>query len=1506
MNVPVAIVGIGCRYPGGADEPGSFWRLLREGRSAVGDIPRDRMDVERWFDPRPATPGRMRSRWGGYLDRIDELDAAFFGISPREAERLDPQQRLLLETAWEALEDAGQDARRLEGASVGVYVGQWVSDFEARLFARPEELDFFMTTGSGRYAASGRLSFVLGLRGPSVTLDTACSSSLVAVHLAVQALRSGECPLALAGGVNVILQPHVSLAYSRSGMLAADGRCKFGDASGDGYVRSEGAGLVVLKPLAQALADGDRVYAVVRGSAVANDGRSSGSLGTPSREGQEALLRAAHRDAGVEGSRVGYVEAHGTGTRTGDPVELSALAAALSPGRAPGRRAWVGSVKTNLGHTEGAAGVAGLIKAALALHHREIPPSLHLREPNPAVPWAGAPFAIPTALTPWPDGDGPRLAGVSAFGIAGTNAHVVLEEAPPRPPRPAPAPERPVSLLPLSARSPEALRALAARWADRVDVPGAALPALCAAAATRRTPLEQRAAFVAEGGEALAAQLRGYAAGAPAPAEGVAAGRLRVAFVFPGQGGQWAGMARELLDREPAFREALLAADRAAAPLTGWSIAERLRAPADAPGQADIDVVQPVLLAVCMAHAALWRAMGIEPAAVVGHSMGEIAAAWLAGALGLDQAMRIVCRRSALMRRVAGRGAMALVDLGREAAQARLRGREALLSVAVCNAPRQSVISGEPAAVDAVLAELEREGVFCRRVKVDVASHSPQMEPLAAELAGELRGLAPGAAALPLYSTVLARRVEGAELGAEHWGRNLRQPVLFAQTLAAMLADGITAFVEVGPHPVLLPSVEQAAQAAGTPAVTVASGRREEPEQATFLAGLGKLWAAGVEVDWGRLGLSASAGLPDGAPLPLYPWQRERHWIEGAELDASAGTESAAAERPSAEERAWLHRAVWEEAAPGAAGSTGRWLVAAADAGAGAALAQALAAAGCEARAVGSDALEDALRSPSGSPESVAILAGAGEGVSYLPVRALQAMLAAGRPVGRLWLVTRGAQAAGDPAARVDVEQAALWGAARVVAEEHPDRWGGLVDLDPASAFPADAPPLARHLLAAAGEEQVALRGGRRLGLRLAPVDPGVRPAPFAWRKDAAYLVTGGLGDLGLHVARAMVAGGARRVILLGRTPLPGRDAWAGVDPGTQAGRRIAAVRALEAAGAAVHLAQVDVGHEEQLRAFLARWSAEGWPPIRGVVHAAAALHNGLASTMDRATFEACLRPKLRGAQLLDRLLPELDLFVVFSSVVAVLAQTGEANYAAANAGLDALAQDRKARGQRALSIAWGVWQETGFARGEAGERVARELGRQGIHGFSPERGRALFDFLRGWPTAHVAVLPIDWAAFRRARQGRGSALYQRLAGGSGPGPERPGGAPAGVGDARRAVEAAVIDAVAQVLKLAPGRIERSRALGSLGLTSLLAMELRNRLEAALGRSLPASLAFNYPTVAALVEHLAGEGDPAPIAPRPQEVAPVAPRQAVAEIAALSDEDAMRALQAGRPRGGGR
>ena len=885
---PIAIIGIGCRFPGGVHDPRSFWKLLSEGVDAVQEIPPGRIDIDRYYDPKPGTPGKMATRWGGFLEGIDTFDAAFFGISPREAERMDPQQRLLLEIAWEALEDAGLAETQVRGSQAGVFIGVWLNDFEARLFKDPAQVDFYMTTGSGRYALPGRLSYYLGLQGPSLSVDTACSSSLVAVHLACQSLWNGECSYALAGGVNIILQPHISIAYSQSKMMALDGHCKFGDTRADGYVRSEGAGIIVLKPLSQALTDADPIYALIRGSAVNNDGRSSGFMTTPAIEGQEHLLETAYRNAGVSPGEVAYIEAHGTGTHAGDPVEIQALGRVLIRDRIPGSQCAVGSVKTNLGHTEGAAGVAGLIKTVLALQHRQIPASLHMVELNPEIPWSDLPLYIPTQLTPFPNSSQPLIAGVSSFGIAGTNAHVVIEE-PPHYARKSNPENLDWDLLTLSAQTDEALKATAHAYSQFLAEEGSpALRDVCYTARNRRTHHERRLALAVQSRDEATTVLEAFSQGQPSPklirAQASLPRHTKIAFVFPGQGSQWLGMGRELMKDQPVFREVLQSFDQAVQTLTNWSLLEQLTLEPGDPGYRmdEIGVIQPVLLAIEIGLAELWRSWGFEPDAVIGHSLGEVGAAYLAGVLDILETARVICLRSQLLQRIRGQGGMALVGLPASKTQEAIQAYAGRLSISVSNSFSSTVIAGDLEALNQVTAEMQAHDVFCRQVKVDVAAHSPQVEPLLVELEAGLSELHPKSARIPFYSTAAGQVKPGNSLDAHYWGLNLRSPVRFAEMTEKLLEDGFTLFIELSPHPILVAAIEDTIHHLQKDAVAVPSLWRDEPEISSLLRDLSKLHTAGFSINFDRI-------FPDGGEtvrLPNYPWQRKRYWLELADARA--------------------------------------------------------------------------------------------------------------------------------------------------------------------------------------------------------------------------------------------------------------------------------------------------------------------------------------------------------------------------------------------------------------------------------------------------------------------------------------------------------------------------------------------------------------------------------------------------------------------------------------------
>jgi acyl transferase domain-containing protein/acyl carrier protein len=879
VNEPVAIVGMACRF-GGAPNLAAFWDLLKQGREGSIDYPGGRTDgMDRFYAAAGGEFGPPSKR-AGFLDDIDAFDADFFSIAPREAELMDPQQRVLLELTWDAFEDAGLTIDDLSRRRTGVFLGIWSNGYEQVIEASAPVADLFSMVGNNFFGTSGRLAYTFDLKGPEFAINTGCASSLTALHQARVALLAGDCDVAVVAGANVLLRTEITQAFARAGLLATDGRCKFGDASADGFVRSEGAGVIVLKRLADACPDGDRVYAVLRGSAVNNNGARSVSMTQPSELGQASVVRDALESAGLSSADIDYVEAHGTGTVTGDRIELSALTDLF--GRAPSRSApcRVGSVKSNIGHTEAAAGVAGVIKSALALHHRFLPATLHVNEPNPEIDWARCGLTLQTQGEPWVS-ESPRRAGVSSFGLGGANAHAVLEEAPALASTAEP-PLRDALILALSARSSQSLKALAEAHAERIER-GVDAESVCYTATVRRSSHPYRVAVTASDAADLATQLRHFAE----DVEPVAAfdahatdKRPSAVMVFPGQGSQWFGMGRRLFEREPVFRGSIETTDAAIRAETGWSLIDQLLH-ADDPQSWGIERVQPTLFAIQVALARLWAGFGQKPAVCVGHSMGEVAAAHIAGALSLHDAVAVICRRSTLMARFKDLGAMAVVDLTLTEAERELRGLCHLASVAASNGPRTTVLSGDPETIRNLLATLTAKNVFCRPVAVDVAAHSPQMDLIAEELLHDLRDIRPHATHTPIYSTTLGRFADGAAFDAAYWAANLRQPVLFHPAIKALVADGNETFIEVSPHPVLVSAIEETAANADATVLTVASMHRDQPEQMAMFASLGRLYERGFDVDWH--GVYRTGTLVD---IPSYPWQRKRYWV-GAALPGS-------------------------------------------------------------------------------------------------------------------------------------------------------------------------------------------------------------------------------------------------------------------------------------------------------------------------------------------------------------------------------------------------------------------------------------------------------------------------------------------------------------------------------------------------------------------------------------------------------------------------------------------
>lgn len=875
LSDQIAIIGMACRFPG-ARNVDEYWHNLRDGVEAVSHFS-DTELLAAGVDPTMlAAPGHVKA--GSVLEDIELFDAGFFDFSPRQAELTDPQQRVFLECAWEALESAGCDPDVYEGA-IGVYAGSILSNYLlANVYPAvgyAEAVANLQTLiGNDKDYLATHVSYKLNLKGPSVNIQTACSTSLVAVHLACQSLINGECDMALAGGVAVRLPQKAGYLYQDGGIFSPDGHCRPFDAAAQGTIFGSGLGIVVLKRLEDALAEGDRIEAIILGSAINNDGSHKIGYTAPSEDGQAAVVEEALVMAEVAPETIGYVETHGTGTPLGDPIEVAALTRVFRTSTDASGFCALGAVKSNLGHMETAAGIAGLIKTVLALQHKQIPQSLNYEKPNSQIDFAATPFYVNTKLAAWPQGETPRRAGVSAFGIGGTNAHVVLEEAPPQPATPV---GNTACLLPLSARTAAGLQdhihATINFLQDEERGAALSLTDIGYTAALRRRHFEYRTTVAGRTHQELVLQLE-----AALERDFQPAGRRKIVFVFPGQGSQWLGMGQQLWQEEPVFRATMEACEQAIGRFTNWSLQQELMAGEAHSRLAEIDVVQPILFAIQAGLAALWRSWGIEPDAVVGHSMGEVAAAHVAGVLSLQDAAQIICRRSQLLRRVSGQGAMAVVGLTLAQAQAALAGYEDRLSVAVSNSPKSTVLSGDPVALEALLAELKPQGVFCRRIKVDVASHSPQMDPLRADLLRALSGIQPQPAEVSMISTVTGQFVQGAELAADYWAQNLRRPVLFAPSIQKLVEDTHDVFIEISPHPILLPAIEDSLFHLAATGTAVSSLRRDEDEQTAILTSLGELYSLGRSMAWDKLYVAGGQCVR----LPGFPWQRQRYWLEPA------------------------------------------------------------------------------------------------------------------------------------------------------------------------------------------------------------------------------------------------------------------------------------------------------------------------------------------------------------------------------------------------------------------------------------------------------------------------------------------------------------------------------------------------------------------------------------------------------------------------------------------------
>ena len=1422
LKEPIAIIGIGCRFPG-ASSPNSFWQLLKNGVDAITEVPADRWDIQKFYDGDPTAPGKMYCRYGGFLGHVDQFDPEFFGIAPREATYIDPQQRLLLEVIWEALEDAGQVPSQLSGSQTGVFVGISTHDYGQLLLQSPEVVDTYTNTGVASTMAANRISYLLNFKGPSLTVDTACSSSLVAVHLACQSIWNGESTLALAGGVNLMLTPVVTVGLSKLTALSPDGRCKAFDSRANGFVRGEGAGVIVVKPLSKALIDKDPIYAVIRGSAVNQDGRTNG-LTAPSRDAQEAVLVSAYQNAGISPSDVQYVETHGTGTLLGDPIEAMALGNVLK--REPSdhnsdnnsdnygalsthptnKPVAIGSVKSNIGHLEAAAGIASLIKVALSLKHQERLPSLHFLEPNPHIPFDQLPLRVQQQREPWPWDVIPPFAGVSSFGFGGTNAHVVLQGAPELTKatsndRDQNDQDQNYHLFTLSAKTATALQTLGKRYIDFIaSEPSKTLADICLTSNKGRSHFNYRLALLVQSTDQLQQKLTKLtesqtisdkiAQNSPTPPE--------IVFLFTGQGSQYSGMGRQLYETQPIFRATL---DQCAEilqsylqqPLLDVLYPEIFSHNSDNSTLNQTAYTQPALFALEYSLAQLWRSWGIEPTVVMGHSVGEYVAATVAGVFSLEDGLKLIAQRARLMQQLPEGGEMAVVLTNEQQVTEAIQSLSEKVSIAAINGPENIVISGESQAVQTVIARLRSQKVKSLKLPVSHAFHSALMEPMVADFAQVLSEISLHPPQIEIISNLTGKLATAEIATTEYWCDHVRGSVKFYQSMETLYQQGYHLCVEVGPKPSLL-GMGKACLPKGK-LTAIPSLRPGKPDSRQMLESLASLYKHGASVDWGRFHQHNPRRL---VSLPTYPFERQRYWLDTTSVKPLSPISYGQLSTPSYGD--WLYQIAWRpkdvdvsDISTDISKSSTTWLIFADKEGFGETFGETLTQQ-LEEKCVGKAVPKEhrvLLISPGSSYEQLqanhyqinpaqpqhfqrlldqeveslnatsvivvhmwsldtpaldqfqtfpldATLENGCGSVLHLLQALVKAELA--QPP-RLWLVTEGTQPLGKTKKSLRIAQSPLWGLGAVIAQEHPELWAGIIDLEPSQDsalsneqhYQEQSLMLLNQILRPQGENQFALRDGQAYVPRLIHQQQQSQPPalPLQLKPDSTYLITGGLGSLGLKVAEWMADKGARYLVLVGRS-----------QPNPRASEIIGK---LEEQGVMVVLEQVDVSQEAQVRDCLNRIQVS-LPPLKGIIHGAGVLEDGVLLHQDWAKFAKVMKPKVEGAWNLHRLTQEmaLDLFVLFSSATSILGTPGQGNYSAANGFLDSLSHYRQGQGASALSINWGPWAEMGLAAG-----VGKRMAMLGIEPIQAPQGLQILEQLLAQDGAQVGVLPVEWSTLK-------------------------------------------------------------------------------------------------------------------------------------------------------------
>jgi acyl transferase domain-containing protein/acyl-CoA synthetase (AMP-forming)/AMP-acid ligase II/acyl carrier protein len=1461
----IAIVGIGCRFPGGAN-PAAYFELLRNGSSAVGPMPLNRPGAEAFY-AMAKRPGLAQIARGGFLREIDKFDAAFFGIAPREAEYLDPQQRLLLEVSWEALENAGLSTDDLIESDTGVFVGISTNDYSRFFPSHPEE---YAGTGNALSVAANRLSYTYNWRGPSMVIDTACSSSLVAIHQACRSLETDECRLALAGGVNLILSPHWSVSFARAGMLSPDGECKTFDRGANGYVRGEGCGLVVLQRFSNAARDGRRILALIRGSAINQDGCSNG-LTAPNGVAQRAVISQALTKAQVAPSAVSYVEAHGTGTELGDAIELTALQDVFYRERQGKYPLWVGSVKPNIGHLEAAAGVAGLIKVVLALVHREIPPHRPFSALDPRTSTGTGLPLVPTKVEKW-ESDSRRIAGVSSFGFGGTNAHIIVEEANVEEPvhgngvEEDPPKNRSV-VFAISAKSEDAMRALACDYRGLINSLSSdgELIALANAVCTRRSQLTHRAAVVADRIEMLDQSLARLTGTINAPGDqlfqvsGYSICEPKVAFLFTGQGSHHAGMARELYENEPVFRGALqrcatLLENTLSVPLIDLLYKDEHAKELGLTGYA-----QPALFAIQYALCELLQYWGIVPDGVLGHSAGEYAAAYAAKASDLETGLRLIVERGRLMQALPADGKMAAVFATVDQVTKVISEFDFEIDIAGMNSPAETVISGKAGAVDTACYHFNRLGRIAQVLPVSHAFHSRSIEPVLQPFAKFLSQHQLKRPVIPFISSVTARTESEAVVRPEYWTQQLRQPVRFAEAAAELRRLGYNVLLEIGPGAVLT-NLAQRTLAAHE---TSRSGNQELPlfihtlqrgrsDRRQIAEAVAQLFVSGKKVSWRNFYHETSVA---SRRLPNYPFQRRRYWLSQEDPEIAL---------PSV--KANIYQIAWRpilRSRSTASPLEKRFIVLCKEQQIGYSLAAELSNCGAETDFIVSEGqLAQILKRDQERLCNIVYLThstgqNAMEAISYHFTQLLQLghICTEARRSVALWIVTRGAVPVFQPEGCNPVD-AALWGFARTAAVEHPELRIRLIDCAP-GALGSEIALLARSLTGGSTESEYAIRSQQILIPRLSTSTYPEGKA-LTLRSDATYLVTGGAGAIGCDLLQRLLQRGARHLMVVNRSAIQPEQKFQAI------------VHETERLRGSLTFKSADVADRNQVHALM-KQIRESYPPLRGVFHLAGVTADGLLRGYDPERLRAVLAAKADGAQILHEETSSiaLDHFVCFSSASALFGSIGLGAYAVANAFVDGLAAARHSAGLPGLSIQWGPWESRGMnARLSSVPR--KNWQQEGWVALPADQALdCLEHLLVNKATGTFAVASVNWQTFAD-RRSRLASFLEELNGAtdlraclSQAEADRGNGSLSAKltnlpkSDRIKQLRPILVHEVRQIVGLPPGQdIDPKQGFTNLGMDSMMAVALRNRLQTMLEHELPATLAYTYPNIEQLGDYL--------------------------------------------------